>query len=369
MLNLAPTLNPLGQMLRRGESVDIAVIGDSLSFRDGTYFNPLKRHLQQEFGDAGAGYQPFSVYTGAQIPHWWTSGAINEDAYPNWGLEGLYSESIWGGTAQIGFKSETIELHYLTRQNGGAFRPRIQRGPTDLPMDWVSADAPADGVGVFRYDVQPGDSGLAIEADPNQRLALFGVNHINPGAPGVRMHRIANGGFGVENYLSRQISFNQQLKALEPELVMVWLGQNDQNYSRELYREHMGYLVDRIRISAPEASILLLGTYNQGAPALAGLVEGVADLADERGLGFLNLYDLGGTPEWLASQGYLDDGIHFSPAGGEYFSDLLSRYLDPAFGGIGYVPEPGGLCAILALVGAMSRRRGKTTDGSDRDRA
>lgn len=324
-LNLAATLADVKGMLAAGQQADITVLGDSLSFRPGTYLPSFTAKLQTRYGDAGGGYQGFSLWSGAGFNGGWMFSGVNTDNSPHHALDGLWNRyngtAPWPNSAIFTPRNPEVELHYLTRPGGPTFQ--IRHGDFGPIHDTISTDGPAGEVRTYRYTLPAGETLYTIAPTAGGgSFTVLGQNNLRD-APGVRVHRGANGGWGVNNFLQRDGSFDQQLQRLSTDLVMVWIGQNDQQYTRATYAPKINQLVDRVTAAAPGAEILLVGTYDQGSPALPGLVEAMSDVAAARGVGFVNLYEAAGPRSFFDERGYLDDGVHFSPTGGEYIADLL----------------------------------------------
>ena len=113
------------------------------------------------------------------------------------------------------------------------------------------------------------------------------------------------------------------MELVAPDLVMIWIGQNDQIYDRATYAPRLKLLVDRLRASAPGVPILFIGTYDSGSPRILPLVQAMADVAAERNLGFMDIYHAAGPKSLFDFAGFLDDGLHFSDAGGQHIANLL----------------------------------------------
>jgi lysophospholipase L1-like esterase len=152
-------------------------------------------------------------------------------------------------------------------------------------------------------------------------VTLLGVV-LESDQPGVFVHRIANGGWGVNNYLQRDWTFDAQLTALAPDLVYIWLGQNDQGTPMAVYESKMSQLVDRVLADAPQTKVVLCGTYDAGTPSIPTLAQAMNNVAAARGLGFISVYYAAGTHDYLLGSDYLD-GSHFSGAGGAYVGQLM----------------------------------------------
>jgi lysophospholipase L1-like esterase len=248
---------------------------------------------------------------------------VNTDVAPHHSMDGLWNQydgtSAFPNLAEITPVNRSITLQYLRGPGRGSFSITTQSGQTIASLTSNVSDT---DIGNFQLVLPPGDTEYHILPHRNGPLTFLGQNNVS-GQQGVRIHRAANGGWGVENFLQRDFTFDLQTQSIGPEMVMVWLGQNDQSYNRQTYAVALNQLVDRIQTQAPAAEIVLVGTYDQGSPLLAPLVEAMADVAGNRNLGFLNLFRAAGDAAFFAENGYLDDGIHFSPAGGQYVADLM----------------------------------------------
>lgn len=328
-MNLARALADTKSLLNSGQTADILMLGDSLSFRDGSYLPYFRNLMQSHYGNAGYGYQGFSLWTGAGMMNGWLREGLNADVSPHRALDGLWSDysgaGAWPNIAHVYPQNRNVEIQYVTGPGRGTFELWSQATGGTL-ITSISTSAPTTGLATYNYTVGIGESAFTYWPRNDGPLTILGANNTN-GQSGVRIHRAANGGWGVGNFLQRDWTFDAQIDAVEPELVMVWLGQNDQAYTRTSYNNALNQLVDRIQNNVPAAEIVLIGTYNQGSPLLAPLVEAMGDVAGQRGIGFINIYKTAGNAAFFNSNGFLDDGIHFSPAGGQY----LGKFLFDAF--------------------------------------
>lgn len=321
-LNLVSSLDLARTRLTQGQTADVLVIGDSLSVREGSYLPYLTARLQADYGNAGAGYQAFSLWTGAGFNSGWLKGMINQDTVPHRALDGLWASYELPPSqyfsAYFTGRSSQLVLHYLAQPGGGSAVLWIPGGP-QIPLN---TSATSTSVQTLAYTIPGADKQVWIIPDKNGPVTILGQQN-SSGAPGIRFHRAANGGWGVENFLQRDSTFDQQVGLIAPDLIMIWIGQNDQIYDRPTYAPRLNLLIDRLRAQVPNVPIVLLGTYNSGSPRILPLVEAVADIAEARGLGFINLYSAAGNYEFFTEMGLLDDGLHFSAAGGEHIANLL----------------------------------------------
>ena len=362
--NLPAALADTKALLAGGGQANIVVLGDSLSVRTGSYLPYFRQALQQQYGNAGYGYQGFSLWSGAAFNRGWLSTGINTDLAGHRSLDGLWNSHDGTPTGPISAfytpNDRTVQLQYVKQPGGGSFD--ILRNQHGALVTTINTNSAEKGVGTFEFSLNPGETQYTVMPGDATPFTVLGQNNTTE-APGVRVHRAANGGWGVNNFLQRDFTFNEQLGLLDTDMVMIWIGQNDQAYNRTSYAQRLNLLVDRVQSSAPGAEVVLVGTYDSGSPALPGLVEGMADVARARDLGFINIYETAGNAAFFNSNGYLDDGVHFSPAGGAYIGQLLfDAFLTDgqSLTQSPFIPEPAtaGLLT-MASAGLLRRRRSR----------
>lgn len=337
-LNLADALGGVKAQLAAGQTANVMVLGDSMSFRPGSYLYPFRQMLQNQYGDAGTGWQGMSFQTGAAFDSfgqaWANSGLINSDVAPYRSLDGLWATSAVGpynppsqplldDGAFLAPQDGHVQVQYVTGPGTGSFEVLLPDGT----LQTIHTAAAGNGVGVFNYSydssLAPANRHLWFQPLGDGPVTFLGENNTT-GNPGIILHRAANGGWGVRDFLQRDFTFDSQLKLIHPDLLMVWVGQNDQDLAAAgQFDTKMGQLVDRLQADLPSAKIILVSSYDTGGSPMAA--EAAADqvLASSRHLGFLNIYDLAGTNAFLQGQGFLADGVHTSEAGGQYLATIL----------------------------------------------
>lgn len=356
-LNLQQATADTKQKIAGGGQANIVLLGDSLTFDDTNSFRPyFTDRLQSVYGDAGLGYRgAFSTTTGYGGD--WVAGVLGgADPAPRLGLDGLWltagpSASPTAGTITSFYNK--IELQYLAQPGGGKVSLSLP-GSGNL-VTTLDTNAPTREVRSFTYDFPAGvPTSLTAQPDGAGPVALLGMNRINDNA-GVRVHRAANGGWGVDHFLRRDPSFDQQLQLLGTDLVMVAIGVNDgaKPYAELVAKYNL--LVDRIQAAVPSSEIIMVAPYDHGTPAAPVLADAIEDVAAARGLGLIDLFETAGSYESFQSRGYLGDPIHFNAAGGEYVGNLLAD----AFRTNGTsLPEPASLLVVGAgMLGLLARRR------------
>jgi lysophospholipase L1-like esterase len=308
------------QELGAGGVGRIAVIGDSLSVKDGAWVTPYRNALQALHGASGAGYYGFGTRNGVVLPAQWAGGVSDDDIAPFRGLDGLWSTAATGPSAFFSLPSQAVELHFTREPGAGMFR--IRRGIDYAILATIDCADAATSLGTWTYPVPTGDHSLRIEPIGAAPVTILGYDN-QSSASGVRVHRMANGGYGVDNFLQRDWTFDAQLAHLDPDLVYIWLGQNDQGMNFSQFFTQMNLLVDRVQAAAPDAGIVLVGTYNQGSSYLIPVVQATRAVAEQRGLGFIDMYEAAGYPEYFLDNYYLADTVHFNTAGSQYISSIM----------------------------------------------
>ncbi len=348
-LNLAQSLADTKAKLSAGGQADIMMIGDSLEFNVMPYF---QQDMHAQYGDAGAGYQGFSVWSGAGEDPGWTRGLINGDVDPHMSLDGLWSSTNVATSASFLQEDESSQLQYVAQPGGGSFTYDVYGTPHNVSTASTTVQLKSVTItGRPDWATNP----YWISTAGTGTVTILGQENVTTNS-GVRIDRTANGGWGVANFLQRDQTFDLQMKLVNPDLVTVWLGQNDQSYSRSDYGQKLTALLARIRTNVPNAEVVFIGTYDQGSPNLHQLVDAMADVAQTNDVGFINLFDTAGSAKFMNDMGYLADGIHFSQTGSAYMGDLL--YQTFLTDGANLTPEPSCL-SVLAIIsiGLTSRIR------------
>lgn len=348
-LNLAESFADTEAIVAGGGSADIVVLGDSLSFRSGSYLPYLRELMQSEYGNAGLGTVSFDVahnagtYSGS-----WPHGQINGDTPPHHGLDGLWRT----GNSGYGFVDVLADdgaIQYIAQPGGGSVRFYQQIGGQNVDLATISTDTSDAEVREFTFAGLAGNRRVYIHPIGDGPVTFL-ANRYETDAPGVRISRAANGGWGVSNFLQRDWTFDDQLVLASTDLILIPLGANDNgDYAQAEYEDLLDELLDRLGSAVPDAEVVLISAHDLDQLGQNAIVAAQEAVAARRGVGFINLYELAGDHQSLQVRGFLDDGIHYSPAGGEYVADILFNVL---------VPEPGTLVLMSgSAVLLLTRRR------------
>jgi lysophospholipase L1-like esterase len=329
-INLPQSLADTKAKLQNGEQADIVVFGDSLSFStdETTYLTYFRDHLQQQYGDAGHGYQGSSLWSGAGFNQDWYGPVISSDPndLPHRSLDGLwksYSPNYgWPDQAYYYPRNQQTQLQYLVQPGGGTFQ--LRRGFDGPVVATINTDAPTQSVASFDYSLASGETSFTIQPLRDGPYTILGQNVTKPDA-GVRVHRAANGGWGINNFLQRDWTFDQQVGLLHPDLFMIWLGQNEGYHSEASYTAALTQFITRLHQDAPQAEVVLIASYDSGGEYLNYVTSAMQTVAIQEGVGFINIHDTAGNYQFFQDNNYLSDGVHFTPAGGAYLGNYLYR--------------------------------------------
>jgi lysophospholipase L1-like esterase len=376
-LNLEQATADVKSIVASGGQADIVLIGDSLSYgpdiapfgdspapAGGSFRPAFTQKLQQVYGNAGAGFVGFAESRGS-FGNGWTSGVVGKsDPAPHSGLDGQWLTAAGtrpppSGGNLIAF-NDRFELHYVAQPFAG--RLSLSRAADGVPMATLPLRSATRQVRTFTYQFPSPDfySGVHFQPHGAGPVTLLGWNRINDN-PGVRVHRASNGGWGVDQFLQRDWTFDQELQRLNTDLVMVAVGTNDASIPADQYVPKLGQLVDRIEAAVPDSEIILVAPYDIGGNA-AEIANSIEQVAAGKHVGFINLYEIAGSHAFFEQNGYLSDGLHFTTAGGNYVGGLLaSAFRNNGIGVQGNaaaaLPEPGAAVLLIGAGAAMMRRR------------
>jgi lysophospholipase L1-like esterase len=362
-LNLQQATADAKATVAAGGQADIVLFGDSLAFAGSSFRPAFTERMQALYGNAGLGFSslaPERVRFGAG----WSAGALNaSDPAPHHGLDGLWLKALpsSGPLPSDGVVTafwDRMELHYIAEPGGGALQLAEAYG--GRPIARIDTNAPVREVRTFTHHFPPtAPSSVRFQPDGAGPVTLLGMNLPNDN-PGVRVHRASNGGWGVNQFLQRDWTFEQELRLLGTDMVMIALGANDTTIPPDHYVQKLGQLVDRVEAAVPDAEIVLVAPYDFGKPEVPRIAGAIEEVAARRRLGFINLYETAGNYAFFQQNGYLNDGLHFTTAGGAYVGNILAeafRTNGANFTGAAAVPEPGvALPALAAALLALRRR-------------
>jgi lysophospholipase L1-like esterase len=323
----------------------------------------VRRRLQARFGDAGHGFilvaNPWQWYFHNDVFHTaeggWSASRLGGPMAPDglYGLGGVSFTSYGGGAATFGTagsgdfgrKVSRYDLYYLEQPGGGTVEV-ITRG---APIEKFSTRGKAKVSRVHAIRVPDGESRLTVRAIGGGQVRVFGVALERDG-PGVVYDALGSHA-AIALYWQRQdrAHWKDQLDLRDPALVVFQYGTNESENTRldlDAYEHALGDLVDEIKASAPNASVLVLSPLDradwQGGkmptkPVIFDLVAIQRRVALAHGVAFWNTFEAmggqGSMGRWVRTHPTLGgpDLTHPTPRGAEVIGDLLSDALMNAY--------------------------------------
>jgi len=310
--------------------------------------------MQQQFGDAGHGFvliaKPWAWYghRGVELNgHGWRIEPASQSRARD-GVHGLGGVSFSGGTSA----SSTIELPddrhtrmqvYFEQQPGGGVFALSADGAVfaELP---TASDTTTPG---FASIALPANTRRVTLAVKSGNVRLFGWSFEKPG-PGVIYNSLGLNGAAVQMLL-RYFEPKQWAASLQhedPDLIVLNYGTNESvfpDYIERYYEKELRSLIERVRASAPRASILIMSPMDRGVRSSGGdivtpdvlprIVEIQSKVAVETHCAFFNTFEaMGGAgtmAKWYASQPRLvsADFMHPLPGGAAIVGRLLKTAL------------------------------------------
>jgi lysophospholipase L1-like esterase len=341
---------------KQGGVITILHYGDSPTTAD-LITGDVRVQLQSRFGDAGRGYtliaKPWAWYghRGVEISdHGWKMrtgvGLMREGIY---GLGGAAFEGQPGAWSKFRLTESdqtAVDVEYLAKPGGGSFAveaddQRIQEQTTsadtqaalsvhvELPLGTktVSIRPTSGSVTLFGADFRRGSSGLLYSS--------LGLN----GATTTVLARVV-----------QPVLWKQELDRAAPALVIVNYGSNESSFGSFVHKQYAAELrlaIQRLRIAAPGASILVMSPMDRGERSgldeiktMSTIPEIVAiqrQVATETHCAFFDTYDaMGGDGtmgRWYTASPRLvtADLLHPTPQGATIVAGLFVEQL-----GLGY---------------------------------
>lgn len=337
---------------RRIDPVRVMHYGDSHTAAD-ILTAEIRRDLQREFGDGGAGYMiprnpqstPRRGVVNGATSGWWIDGVGQKGMYePFLGLAGLsLTTDRAGESAWLETTCKRFEVYFLKQPGGGAIDILVDgRSVLDQPIslqadapmpDFYASETPADGNHRIEVrTVSPGKariSGIVTEhLSPGVTYDVLGIN----GARATRLRGWVN-----------ETSFLYNVELRQPDLIILAYGTNevtDDDWSIESYARMFAEILTRLRKVAPQASILVYGPPDRGDNQTAlskmpAMIQAQREAAIKAGAAFWSSYGaMGGAGmiDTWASQGLAQgDRVHLSSAGytrmgAMFFEDLMDAF-------------------------------------------
>jgi lysophospholipase L1-like esterase len=359
--NLEPFFKALQELQnRKRKQVHILHIGDSHLQAD-FFTGEVRRRLQADsrFGQAGRGFIfPYNLaktnnpldykvtYTGT----WEGFRSTLPSHQSRWGLAGItaltYQSSAtfsiklqtFKGRTPVGFNK--IRIFYPT-QDSTQFEPTLFLDSKNILSRKVSEE------GYMEYTLREAQTELNlgfVKTETGQkRFLLQGIWLENTEQAGILYSAVGVNGADTKTYL-RCEDFENNLRSLAPDLVIISLGTNDAyatNFDENLYQANLEFLIAQIRKNFSQMPILLTSpndTYRHQKYInyhTEKAQEKLYLVAQNKQVAFWDFFKImGGTKSiayWQQAELAQRDRIHLSQAGYELQGQLFFEALDEAY--------------------------------------
>ena len=192
------------------------------------------------------------------------------------------------------------------------------------------------------------------KTDTAQRSFCCYGFRIESDKPGLYFDAIGNNGANLSSYLRCGL-FQDQLRAISPDLIILSLGINDaytRNFDAERYKTQYRALLATIHAAVPDCPVLFTTNndsyYRRRYPNINGVVvqQAIFELGEEYHGGVWDLYTVMGghksINQWVSARLAQSDRIHFTRGGYHLIGSLLSEALVKAFMDYHSQHAPGG---------------------------
>ena len=333
-----------------------------------TFTGPIRRALQERFGDAGHGFvipgHPWRSYRhrGVRIASSrgrWSSSKVRVSTrtVDHYGLAGTFIETRHGGawgrvataTRGVGQAVGVFDLYYLAQPQGGSFDVYID-GERVKQVDTGAEEA---GPGYATFPVEDGEHELLLRANGDGPVRIFGVS-MEREQPGVVVDTLGINGARARYHLQwDEALYREHLARRRPDLVVLAYGTNesgDDHLPIETYEEQLRAVLTRVQSTVPEASCLLVGPSDrpmrlgrdlyEDRPRTGAVIEVQRRVAREMGCGFYDLVAFQGGPlsmvSWVEAGYGAPDHIHYTRRGyarlGELLLGAMLEHFEPPTG-------------------------------------
>ena len=357
---------------QKKDKVRIAHIGDSHIQAD-YLTNVTRKKLQKLYGNGGRGYLfPYRLIRSNNPPNirisregeWSGCTSTSYRTHCNFGLCGA-SATTYDSTATLkinpnrwedmNYEFNQLDLFHFGHSNEMSFR-LLDSDSSALDVDIQKESESVSSVHFTEYQ----DSlWLGFEKLRDRSYAqLFGMSFEND-HPGLIYDAIGLNGAHVASYLRNQF-FDEQLKLLEPDLIIITLGTNDgymsgSRFCSGCFKNNYSKLLSKVREHNPNASIMLTtpGDYYRRRryhdSHQRSIVRAIRELAVEHQAAIWDYNRIMGgdysIKAWLRQGLARKDLIHYTEKGyklqGELLFDALMKskelHEDPSLQGAGFL--------------------------------
>lgn len=341
--NLAPVIAPWFNALESGEQASLMIIGDSMSVRADSYNWFLVRRLRERYGNGGDGY--FGIGSGFTAPNPAIDSRLasrypqkltrsssdsrlallnhpREEPRGTWAPDGLFCITWSDGWAQTDFHGTHARLYFVMRPGGGVLKLTLN----GQPLAEIFTESNYLTTGVYEFATGAPDnntiSTLRIEPKYGREMQALGLEMMCDD-PGIIYHRIGRGGQGPDDFLrSVNKGVMRIYRELNPDLVIVMLDWAGDDTSKADYPAELRELLDFYQHAMPDSRFVLM-SHHPFQDDIAEQIPTLLEIACERDFGFINLQNTFADLDAMEALGLIEDGVHFTAAGGEWFGDYV----------------------------------------------
>ena len=344
--------------LENGDSSQLSIlhIGDSHIQAD-FLTRQVRSSFQLRFGNAGRGLvfplrvagtnEPTDYRSAANIS-WNTGKIVGQNRNPEPGLSGISVRTNQSGAYIDITTLNHDELDYAFDQvilihtkDSLQFDCRITDSESKFGYLMSGADTENGTFETWVPFTKPTNF-VRIQAEQtseSQNAATFNGMILKNSRPGILYHSVGINGAHFSDYNSSPLFFTQ-LKALQPDLVIISLGTNEGANTKITVDEvtaSVGTMVQQIRLQNPAACILITTPVDDfyrkkyKNPYLEAVQRALKQSASAENVACFDLYNIGGgfgsCTAWRKAGLMQSDGVHFSKPGYALQGDLLYKAL------------------------------------------
>jgi lysophospholipase L1-like esterase len=343
---------------QRGEvagPVRILHYGDSHTAAD-EWTGDLRTRFQEKFGDGGSGFslagRPYNSYRRMDVRSgstrgWHTDGLVGRAGDGVYGLGGVSLSTASAHEAvYLDANAAEFELFYYQQPGGGT----LQIYDNGTPLEQISTDGDA-GPGYYRLEAIPGMHRVEAETLDRGPVRLFGW--VAENTTGVTYEELGINGAEASIILGwNDETLRSNIERRNPALIVLAYGTNEagrKDWTLESYRDMYSRLIQRFRMDAPTATILVVGppdrtqkvrtagrqTHWETMDKIDVIAEAQREAALANGCAFWDLRaKMGGKGsmlKWVAAGMAQTDHVHFTGPGyrmlgDAVFRDVMSQY-------------------------------------------
>jgi lysophospholipase L1-like esterase len=335
---------------KKKKQISIAHVGGS-HVQGGTWSNVFVGNLQTEFKPSGGGYFifPYKIAK-TNSPHYATSftngtwdklRCVGKDVCLPLGMSGMSiasndSANFFGIalTKKSLFKGfNCIKVYHNFNKS---FEFTVSNKDS---LQYVRIDKRE--LGYTQFDIEKPVDSLSfnlLRKDTMQRdFIMYGFGIESNLANGLYLAALGANGASSASFLKCNY-FVEQLKTINPDLVIISLGVNDtqaKNFGKEEYIEHYDSLIMKVKEANPEVAILLTTTTDNfirrrtsnKRPMQAA--DAMYELMNKHNIGVWDLYAIMGgyksMAKWAKAGLGARDKVHFSPKGYTILGNLMAE--------------------------------------------